>query len=61
MIQYENKNVAGVDVVRVTLDGRFAGFIQPEENGNGFYYATKSSRGETFPSIAAVKRSLEAA
>ena len=48
------------DEIAVALDGKNIGFIRPSKEG-GFHYKPKGSRivGETFPSVAAVKESLE--
>lgn len=48
--------------IRVSMDGRHQGFIR-QEDGGGFYFARNGrwARGETFPSVEAVKRSLESA
>lgn len=55
MINYNHKLV----VVEVKLSGKTVGEIRPVTGG--FAYITNSgAQGETFPSIAAVKQSLEA-
>jgi hypothetical protein len=46
--------------IRVSMDGRTQGFIRKEKDGSGYYFARGLTRGETFPSVEAVKRSLEA-
>jgi hypothetical protein len=58
-ITYQYTNLP--EVIRVQVDGKMAGFIRPEKNGPGYYFTPKDSklRGETLPSIVAVKRSLE--
>lgn len=57
MITYKD----GADGLRVYLDRRRIGTIKPY--GNGFRYyphnAWSAPRGEVFPTIDAVKRSLE--
>lgn len=47
--------------ITVLVGGRVSGTIKPSKGG-GFYYRPKGGgRGETFPTVAAVKRSLEGA
>lgn len=63
MITYENQNGKKVGGVRlwgidVRLDGRIVGDIRMNVNGY-FYKPTGRKPGETFPTIEAVKRSLE--
>ncbi len=57
MIHYGMKN----GEMRVYLDGRHIGAIRM--HGNGYRYKPKGSNvaGETFMSVAAVKRSIEEA
>lgn len=63
MITYENQNGKIVNKTRhwnidVRLDGRLIGEIISA--ATGFYYKPKGSKpGDTFPTVAAVKRSLE--
>jgi len=45
--------------IRVTLDKKMQGFIRQEDDGKGYYFARKDTRGEQFQTIAEVKRSLE--
>ncbi len=47
--------------IPVFLDGRRVGTIRQSENGGAFFYrpAGTSGRGQSFPTIALVKRSLE--
>jgi hypothetical protein len=58
-ISYNDISDSKVFAIRVTMDGRMQGFIRQQEEG-GYYFARKGSRGETFPSVDEVKRSLEA-
>lgn len=56
MIQYEMKN----GEMRVYLDRRHIGSIRMHDNG--YRYEPKASKavGETFTTVAAVRRSIEA-
>lgn len=45
--------------IPVRLEGKRCGFIRQEKDGSGFYYQAKVARGETYPTVREVMRSIE--
>jgi hypothetical protein len=59
-ISYRRNRSSRIDVY---LDRKWIGSIKPAQDASGFFYQPKSTgakiRGDIFPTIAEVKRSLE--
>lgn len=56
MIEYYN---IGNGNIRVTLDGKIAGYIKPNNDGYRYYPLGDNFGGEWFKTIEEVKQSLE--